>query len=81
MVRTVGGQQARLGADEGDGVAGANAGFEGASAIGIEAGRAVQRQQRAGVAHSQRIGGADPFRVVVGGRPGQSDAEQAVDNE
>ncbi len=81
MIRPVRSQQARLGADEGDGVAGADAGTERPAGIGIEAGRAVQGEQRAGIADSQGIGSGDPLGILAGGRPSEADAEQSVDDQ
>ena len=81
MIRPVRGQQPRLGADEGQGMAGADAGAERPAAIGIEAGRAVQREQRAGIAAGQGIGGGDQLRILAGGCPSEADAEQPVDDQ
>ena len=78
MVRPFRGQQARLGADEGDGVAGADARIECLPGIGIEPGRAVERQQRASVAGRQTVGAGDPVCVIFCGRSFQADAEQPV---
>ena len=81
VVGAVSGVQAGLGADEAERVRGPDAGGEGAAGVGVKAARDVERQQRAGVAHGERVRGFDQRGVGAAWRPGESDAEQAVDDQ
>lgn len=81
VVGAVGSKQAGLGADEGQGVCGSNAGGEGTAGIGIEAARGIEREQRAGIALGERIGCLDQCRVIATGGTGQADTEQTVDDQ
>ena len=77
IVRPVQREQAGLQADEGDGVRRAHRAPEDLPGIGMQAARDVQREDRAGL----RVGVVDQLRVLAVDRPGQADAEQAVDHE
>ena len=81
VIGAVGGVQARLGTDEGEGVRGPDAGSESASGIRVKAAWRVERQQRAGVTRGQCVGCRDQRRISAFRCAGEADPEQAVDDE
>ena len=62
-------------------MAGTDTRAECGAGIRIEAGGAVECEERAMVAFGQSIGGNNPLRVITGRSTGQADAKQPVNDQ
>jgi len=80
LIRPVQGEQARLGGDEGEGVAGPDSGAPQHTPVAVQARGAVQGQEGAGVLLRQSVGALNQAGMVPFYGPAQADAEQAIHN-
>ena len=81
MVRAVGGVQPRLAAQEGDRVAGTDRFAMQRACIRVQPARAIERQQRAEVACSERVGLGHQMGIRINDITLETDAEQPVDDQ